>query len=93
MEKKQYEGNTGEKPRNPAKKRRCIKYVVLQNVCKRNNWFPSDMDGFAHMVGCRFISSRLRDFTNGSEQRRHSEITTNTNTSNIKRDGQHYKPA
>jgi hypothetical protein len=61
-------------------------------VFKRNNGLPTNIDVFAHMVRCRFISSRLRDFTNGSEQRGQSAIMTNSNTSNIKRDGQHFKP-
>jgi len=89
---KQCRGNTGKTP-IPCKKHRWIKNVAMQNVLKRNNGFPRYIDVFAYMVMCRFIFSRLRDFTNGSEQRGHAEIMTNSNTSNIKRDGQHYKSA
>jgi hypothetical protein len=90
---KKYKRNTGEKTSKPCKTHGWIKNVATQNVFKRNKWFPRDIDVFSHMVRCRIISSRLRDFTNGSEQRGLSEITTNSNAKNIKRDGLHYEPA
>ena len=77
----------------PCKTHRWIKNVATQNVFKRNNGFPRDIDVFAHMGRCRIIPSRVRNFTNGSEQRGLSEITANSSTSNIKSDGQLYKHA
>ena len=85
----------GEKTSKSCKTCRWIKNVVTQNAFKRNNEISRDIrvDVFAHIGRCRIIPSRLRDFTNGSEQRGLSEITTNSNTSNIKSDGQHYELA
>jgi len=81
---KNYKGNTGEKPLKPAQNigglnmsycRMCVTEIIgFREIWSALHiWLGAD----SHLAD--------RDFTNGSEQRRHSEITA--------RDGQHYKPA